>query len=134
MAEKKHGGARKGAGRPATGAMPTRTIRMTDDEHAKVKEFLKRTREGGQVFDVWLVDANDTIIKEAHLMGTEQECIERFVNFHDCRDRVSDENGEIVIECLDDSQAFERIKNKGKYANRERIAISFSHWSDFLAW
>lgn len=38
------GGHRKGAGRPATGAMPSRTIRMTDDEYAKVKEFLKQLR------------------------------------------------------------------------------------------
>jgi hypothetical protein len=38
------GGHREGAGRPATGAMPSRTIRMTDDEYAKVKEFLKQIR------------------------------------------------------------------------------------------
>jgi hypothetical protein len=38
------GGHREGAGRPATGAMPSRTIRMTDDEYAKVKEFLKQLR------------------------------------------------------------------------------------------
>lgn len=38
------GGPREGAGRPATGAMPSRTIRMTDDEYIKVKEFLKKLR------------------------------------------------------------------------------------------
>lgn len=38
------GGRRPGAGRPATGAMPNRTIRMTDDEYQKVKEFLKELR------------------------------------------------------------------------------------------
>ncbi|MDD3157275.1 hypothetical protein [Anaeromusa sp.] len=129
-----HGGKRKGAGRPATGAMPTRAIRMTDEEHAKVKEFLKCHREGGRVFNVWLVDANDTIIKEATLMGNKQDCINRFVDFHGCKDRVCDENSEIVVESLDSSDALERIKNKDKYANRERIAIRFSHWSDFLSW
>jgi hypothetical protein len=39
-----HGGSRKGAGRPATGHNPNRTIRMSDDEYVKVKEFLKHLR------------------------------------------------------------------------------------------
>lgn len=39
-----HGGPREGAGRPATGAMPNRTIRMTDNEYIKVKEYLKQLR------------------------------------------------------------------------------------------
>lgn len=38
------GGRRPGAGRPATGAMPNRTIRMTDEEYIKVKEYLKQLR------------------------------------------------------------------------------------------
>jgi hypothetical protein len=38
------GGPREGAGRPATGTMPNRTIRMTDEEYTKVKEFLKQLR------------------------------------------------------------------------------------------
>jgi len=38
------GGKREGAGRPATGAMPTRALRMTDDEYSKVKLFLKDMR------------------------------------------------------------------------------------------
>lgn len=40
-----HGGPRPGAGRPATGAMPSRAIRMTDEEYIKVKEFLKELRK-----------------------------------------------------------------------------------------
>jgi hypothetical protein len=39
-----HGGPREGAGRPKTGAMPTRAIRMTDEEFSKVKEYLKQIR------------------------------------------------------------------------------------------
>jgi hypothetical protein len=39
-----HGGKRHGAGRPSTGAMPTRTIRMTDDEYRLVKQFLMKLR------------------------------------------------------------------------------------------
>lgn len=39
-----HGGRRPGAGRPKTGAMPSRTIRMKDDEYQKVKEYLKTLR------------------------------------------------------------------------------------------
>ena len=35
-----HGGKRPGAGRPATGPMPTRAIRMTDEEFELVKQFL----------------------------------------------------------------------------------------------
>jgi hypothetical protein len=38
------GGRRPGAGRPKTGAMPSKTIRMTDDEYTKVKEYLKELR------------------------------------------------------------------------------------------
>jgi hypothetical protein len=38
------GGKREGAGRPVTGAMPTRALRMTDDEYIKVKEFLQELR------------------------------------------------------------------------------------------
>jgi hypothetical protein len=38
------GGKREGAGRPATGAMPTRSLRMTDKEYIKVKEFLQELR------------------------------------------------------------------------------------------
>jgi hypothetical protein len=41
---KSWGGPREGAGRPATGAMPNRTIRMTDDEYQKVKEYLQQLR------------------------------------------------------------------------------------------
>jgi hypothetical protein len=48
VSENKHGGRRKGAGRPATGAMPNRTIRMTDDEYEKVKEFLKELRNSSK--------------------------------------------------------------------------------------
>lgn len=40
----RHGGKRSGAGRPATGAMPTRSIRMTDEEYTLVKKFLKEAR------------------------------------------------------------------------------------------
>jgi len=39
-----HGGKRPGAGRPATGAMPPRSIRMTDEEYELVKQFLKELR------------------------------------------------------------------------------------------
>jgi hypothetical protein len=39
-----HGGRRPGAGRPATGTKPTRTIRMTDEEYLKVKDYLKQLR------------------------------------------------------------------------------------------
>jgi hypothetical protein len=39
-----HGGFREGAGRPKTGAMPSKTIRMTDEEYIKVKEYLKDLR------------------------------------------------------------------------------------------
>lgn len=35
---KKRGGSRPGAGRPATGAMPNRTIRMTDTEYELAAE------------------------------------------------------------------------------------------------
>jgi hypothetical protein len=42
------GGHREGAGRPATGAMPNRTIRMTDEEYVKVKAFLKELRTSGR--------------------------------------------------------------------------------------
>lgn len=38
------GGRRPGAGRPKTGAMPNKTIRMTDEEYIKVKEYLKELR------------------------------------------------------------------------------------------
>jgi hypothetical protein len=38
------GGRRPGAGRPKTGAMPSKTIRMTDEEYIKVKEYLKELR------------------------------------------------------------------------------------------
>ena len=38
------GGRRPGAGRPKTGAMPSKTIRMTDEEYVKIKEFLKELR------------------------------------------------------------------------------------------
>lgn len=38
------GGPREGAGRPKTGAMPSKTIRMTDEEYIKVKEYLKELR------------------------------------------------------------------------------------------
>jgi hypothetical protein len=41
------GGKREGAGRPATGAMPTRSLRMTDKEYIKVKEFLQKLRDRG---------------------------------------------------------------------------------------
>jgi hypothetical protein len=46
MSDKKTtwGGRRPGAGRPKTGAMPSRTIRMTDQEYIKVKEYLKTLR------------------------------------------------------------------------------------------
>ena len=40
-------GKREGAGRPATGAMPTRSLRMTDKEYIKVKEFLQKLRDRG---------------------------------------------------------------------------------------
>lgn len=39
-----HGGPRQGAGRPATGKKPNRTIRMTNEEYPQVKEFLKKLR------------------------------------------------------------------------------------------
>ena len=39
-----HGGARPGAGRPATGAKRPRAIRLDDDEYDQVKEFLKKIR------------------------------------------------------------------------------------------
>jgi hypothetical protein len=39
------GGKREGAGRPATGAMPTRALRMTDEEFVVVKEFLDKRRK-----------------------------------------------------------------------------------------
>ena len=39
-----HGGKRPGAGRPATGSMPTRAIRMTDKEYELVKQFLADLR------------------------------------------------------------------------------------------
>lgn len=38
------GGKRPGAGRPATGAKPNRTIRLSDEEYEKVKEFVKQLR------------------------------------------------------------------------------------------
>lgn len=41
----KHGGHREGAGRPATGAKPNRTFRLTDEEYQKVKEFIKSMRK-----------------------------------------------------------------------------------------
>lgn len=40
------GGKRPGSGRPATGAKPNRTFRLTDEEHEKVKEFIKQLRKG----------------------------------------------------------------------------------------
>lgn len=42
--ESSWGGRRPGAGRPKTGAMPSKTIRMTDEEYVKVKEYLKTLR------------------------------------------------------------------------------------------
>ncbi len=39
-----HGGPRPGAGRPATGAKPNRTMRLSDEEYEKVKEFVKQLR------------------------------------------------------------------------------------------
>lgn len=39
-----HGGRRQGAGRPATGAMPTKAIRMTEEEYEIVKKFLADLR------------------------------------------------------------------------------------------
>jgi len=43
--ESTHGGPREGAGRPATGAKPNRTFRLTDDEYKKVKEFINQLRK-----------------------------------------------------------------------------------------
>jgi hypothetical protein len=43
-----HGGKREGAGRPATGAMPTRALRMTDEEFVVVKEFLDKRRKASR--------------------------------------------------------------------------------------
>jgi hypothetical protein len=42
--EKRHGGHRPGAGRPATGSKPTRTFRLDDDENVKVRKFIKSIR------------------------------------------------------------------------------------------
>jgi hypothetical protein len=42
------GGKREGAGRPATGAMPTRALRMTDEEFMAVKEFLDKRRKASR--------------------------------------------------------------------------------------
>jgi hypothetical protein len=39
------GGERPNSGRPATGAMPTKAIRMAEDEYIKVKEFLTQLRQ-----------------------------------------------------------------------------------------
>lgn len=44
MQKDPRGGPRKGAGRPATGNRPIKTIRMTDEEYRKVKDFLKQLR------------------------------------------------------------------------------------------
>ncbi len=38
------GGKRPGAGRPATGAKPNRTMRLSDEEYEKVKAFVKQLR------------------------------------------------------------------------------------------
>ena len=40
----RHGGKRPGAGRPATGAMPTKCFRMTGEEYQLVKQFLAELR------------------------------------------------------------------------------------------
>jgi hypothetical protein len=41
------GGARQGAGRPKVPApLKSKTIRCTDDEYAKLKEYLKQIRSG----------------------------------------------------------------------------------------
>lgn len=42
------GGPGRGQGRPATGAMPTRAIRMTGEEYIKIKEYLRQIRKASQ--------------------------------------------------------------------------------------
>jgi hypothetical protein len=46
ISEKRHGGPGRGQGRHTKpgGPMPNRTIRMTDEEYIKVKQFLKDLR------------------------------------------------------------------------------------------
>ena len=59
------GGNRPGAGRPATGAMPTRAIRCTDEEYQRIKEYLKKVREGSKM------QANGKLSGDLGEMGVE---------------------------------------------------------------
>jgi len=53
-----HGGHRPGAGRPATGANPTRTYRLSDEENEKVREFIKNMREAKKMDKKMVVCTN----------------------------------------------------------------------------
>lgn len=66
-----HGGKRPGAGRPATGRKPTRSIRMTDKEYELVKKFLAELRSNNDtVISISLSDEeNEQLCASAERLG-----------------------------------------------------------------
>ena len=81
------GGAREGAGRPATGKKPNRSIRLDDEEYKLVMEFIDKMREGKNMKLV-----NGYEIKRGAYSGTTDDRIDRWY-IEDPNSNVVDRRG-----------------------------------------